>query len=57
MQGLIDEELHRSIIPWGNFPSFMVVGQFESKLALSVPKNAGRRALYKTTSPLYGLPL
>ncbi len=34
-----------------------VVGQFESKLALSVPKNAGRRGLYKTMSPLYGLPL
>ena len=33
------------------------VGQAESKYAFSVPKNAGRRGLYKTISPLYGLPL
>jgi hypothetical protein len=33
------------------------VGQFESKHALSVPENAGRRSLYKTMSPLHGLHL
>jgi hypothetical protein len=34
-----------------------VVGQSESGRALSVPKNTGRRGLYKTMSPSYGVPL
>jgi hypothetical protein len=34
--------------------SLSVVDQFESKLALSVLKNTGRRGLYKTMSLLRG---
>jgi hypothetical protein len=33
------------------------MGQFESKRALAVPKNMGRRGLYKTVSTLDGLQL
>jgi hypothetical protein len=36
---------------------WQLVVQFESEHALSVPKDTGRRGLYKTVSPLYVLPL
>jgi hypothetical protein len=36
---------------------FRVVGQFESKRALSVPKNTGRRGLYKTIWAILGFAL